>query len=153
MPNSRPSASDRPAIDLLTGGPEYRAAVDARDAAALDAVIAAEALGAARSRVGLDPVGHSANRAHMGNRLCNTPIVVDIAEAKATLSDLVERANGGETIVLARGGKSRARIVPLAESAAHLRVPGKGKGRVWMAPDFDEPLPASVLAGFAGTDS
>ena len=89
----------------------------------------------------------------MAARPRKTPVVVNIAEAKATLSDLVERANGGETIVLARGGKPRARIVPLAASDAHLRVPGKGKGRVWMAPDFDAPLPASVLAGFAGTDS
>jgi uncharacterized protein YbbC (DUF1343 family) len=40
--------SDRPAIDLLTGGPEYRHAVDACDAAALDAVIAAEDAGASR---------------------------------------------------------------------------------------------------------
>ena len=40
--------SDRPAIDLLTGGPEYRAAVDTGDAAALEAVLAAEARGAAR---------------------------------------------------------------------------------------------------------
>lgn len=39
---------DVPAIDLLTGGPEYRAAVDAR--APLDAVLAAEAAGAAAFR-------------------------------------------------------------------------------------------------------
>ncbi len=39
---------DVPAIDLLTGGPEYRAAVDAR--APLDGVLAAEAEGAARFR-------------------------------------------------------------------------------------------------------
>jgi prevent-host-death family protein len=39
---------------------------------------------------------------------------VNIAEAKAKLSDLVERAAGGEEIVLMRAGKPRARIVPLA---------------------------------------
>jgi hypothetical protein len=37
--------SDRPAIDLLTGGPELRAAVD--DATSLDALLAHEARGAA----------------------------------------------------------------------------------------------------------
>jgi uncharacterized protein YbbC (DUF1343 family) len=40
--------SDRPAIDLLTGGPEYRAAADAGDAAALERVLEAEDAGAAR---------------------------------------------------------------------------------------------------------
>ncbi len=40
--------ADRPAIDLLTGGPEYRRAVDAGDADALEAVLAAEDEGAAR---------------------------------------------------------------------------------------------------------
>ncbi len=76
--------------------------------------------------------------------------MVNIAEAKAGLSELVERAHGGETIVVARGGKPRARLVPLERSAAHLRVPGKGRGRVWIADDFDAPLPRSVLAAFSG---
>jgi uncharacterized protein YbbC (DUF1343 family) len=40
--------TDRPAIDLLTGGPEYRAAVDRGEAAALDGVLAAETRGAAQ---------------------------------------------------------------------------------------------------------
>lgn len=40
--------SDRPAIDLLTGGPEYRAAVDAGDAAALERVLSVEDAGAVR---------------------------------------------------------------------------------------------------------
>jgi hypothetical protein len=38
--------SDRPAIDLLTGGPEFRAAVD--EGASLDDVLAEEARGAAK---------------------------------------------------------------------------------------------------------
>ena len=40
--------SDRPAIDLLTGGPEFRAAVDSGDAGALERVLETEAAGAAR---------------------------------------------------------------------------------------------------------
>ncbi len=38
--------SDRPAIDLLTGGPEFRTAVD--EGASLDDVLAEEARGAAK---------------------------------------------------------------------------------------------------------
>jgi prevent-host-death family protein len=40
---------------------------------------------------------------------------INIAEAKAKFSNLVERAAGGEEIVITRAGKPRARIVPLAK--------------------------------------
>lgn len=40
---------------------------------------------------------------------------VDIYEAKTKLSDLVERAANGEDIVIARSGKPRVRLVPVAE--------------------------------------
>jgi prevent-host-death family protein len=40
---------------------------------------------------------------------------VNIAEAKAQLSALVDRAAAGEEIILAKSGKAIARLVPLAE--------------------------------------
>lgn len=76
--------------------------------------------------------------------------VVNVAAAKARLPELIERAARGEEIVLARGGKPRARLVPLEDGRKALRVPGKGKGRFRMARDFDEPLPPEVLAAFHG---
>ncbi|HEY0469856.1 MAG TPA: type II toxin-antitoxin system prevent-host-death family antitoxin [Polyangiaceae bacterium] len=78
------------------------------------------------------------------------PHVYNIAQAKAHLPELVERASAGETIIVARAGKPKARLVPLAEGNAKLRVPGKGKGRFKAAPDFDDPLPPDVIALFAG---
>jgi hypothetical protein len=30
------------------------------------------------------------------------------------------------------------------------RQPGRAKGKIWIAADFDAPLPAPVLEGFAG---
>jgi prevent-host-death family protein len=39
---------------------------------------------------------------------------VNIADAKARLPELVERAASGEEIVIARNGQPRARLVPLA---------------------------------------
>jgi prevent-host-death family protein len=42
------------------------------------------------------------------------PTTVNIAEAKAKLSALVDQVLAGEEIVLARAGKPIARIVPLA---------------------------------------
>lgn len=42
------------------------------------------------------------------------PEVVNIHAAKTQLSRLVERAHGGEAIILAKAGKPYARLVPLA---------------------------------------
>ncbi len=75
-------------------------------------------------------------------------VVVNVAAAKARLPELIERAARGEEIVLARAGKPRARLMPLDTSRKALRVPGKGKGRFRLSRDFDEPLPAEVIASF-----
>ncbi len=79
-----------------------------------------------------------------------TPAVVNVADAKTRLPELIERAAQGEEIVLARNGKPRARLVPLAEDRRALRVPGKGRGRFRPRRDFDAPLPDHVLALFEG---
>jgi prevent-host-death family protein len=76
--------------------------------------------------------------------------VVNIAAAKAHLPELVERAANGETVILARAGKPRAKIVALDEKPSKKRVPGKGKGRFRLKKGFDEPLPEDVLALFEG---
>ena len=73
---------------------------------------------------------------------------INIADAKARLPELVERAARGEEIVIARNGKPRARLVPLAPAAR--RVPGRGAGKWKIAGDFNEPLPADLLAAFEG---
>jgi prevent-host-death family protein len=78
-----------------------------------------------------------------------TPLVVNVAEAKARLPELMERAGRGEEIVLARNGRPRARLVPL-DADPSLRVPGKGKGRFRVRRGFDAPLPADLLALFEG---
>ena len=39
---------------------------------------------------------------------------VNVAEAKAKLSSLLDRVSGGEEIVIARAGRPVARLVPLA---------------------------------------
>jgi len=44
------------------------------------------------------------------------PEIVNIHAAKTQLSKLVERAHGGEEIILAKAGKPYARLVPLAPS-------------------------------------
>lgn len=64
---------------------------------------------------------------------------VNVAEAKAKLSDLLERAVDGEDIVIAKNGRPIARLVPVVEQRA-ARTPGRWKGRVWLAPDVDDDL-------------
>lgn len=71
-------------------------------------------------------------------------------EAKSTLSQLVEQAERGEEIVLARAGEPVARIVPLRKGKR--RVLGQWRGRVQMSDDFDAPLPPADLAVWTGIE-
>ena len=71
---------------------------------------------------------------------------VNIAEAKARLPELVQRAASGEEIIIARNGKPQARLVPLAPATQ--RTPGAGAGEWKIVGDFNEPLPEDVLAQF-----
>ncbi|MGH7898000.1 MAG: type II toxin-antitoxin system Phd/YefM family antitoxin [Candidatus Binatia bacterium] len=75
---------------------------------------------------------------------------MNVAAAKARLPELIERAARGEEIILARAGRPRARLVPLANQRKELRVPGKGKGRFRPRPGFDADLSGDVLALFYG---
>lgn len=64
---------------------------------------------------------------------------VNVAEAKAKLSDLMDRAANGEDIVIARAGKPRVRLVAVPQRTEPRR-PGALKGRIWYGPDFDKDL-------------
>ncbi|MBI2321762.1 MAG: type II toxin-antitoxin system Phd/YefM family antitoxin [Chloroflexi bacterium] len=74
---------------------------------------------------------------------------VNIHEAKTHLSRLVERAERGEEIVIARAGKPVARLVAYAADQSP-RVPGCMRGLIRVADDLDAPLPPEVLAAFRG---
>lgn len=73
---------------------------------------------------------------------------VNIHEAKTHFSRLVERAQAGEEIVIARAGKPVATLAALGPSSGP-RTPGAWRGRVVIHEDFDE-LPGEVAAAFAG---
>jgi prevent-host-death family protein len=74
---------------------------------------------------------------------------VNVHEAKTHLSRLLNRVASGEEIVIARGGKPVAALVPLG-AATQDRKPGSARGRLTVREDFDEPLPGKVLKGFTG---
>jgi prevent-host-death family protein len=62
--------------------------------------------------------------------------IVNMHQAKSSLSRLVERALAGEEVVIARNGKPLIRLVPI-EKERKPRVPGRGRGKVWISPDFE----------------
>ena len=75
---------------------------------------------------------------------------INIHEAKTHLSRLVERTARGEEIVIAKAGKPRAKLVPIAKPGAARRKPGRLKGKIWIADDFDAPMTGAELARWYG---
>jgi prevent-host-death family protein len=76
---------------------------------------------------------------------------INIAEAKAKLSSLLDRAIAGEEIVIARAGKPLARLVPVAARAPRKR----GAWRHWKVPSdvFLEPMEPEDLEAAEGNHS
>jgi prevent-host-death family protein len=72
---------------------------------------------------------------------------VNMHEAKTNLSRLVDRVAEGEEIVIARNGEPVALLTTVKAAA---RRPGRLKGRIRMASDFDTPLPPALLKAFRG---
>lgn len=74
---------------------------------------------------------------------------VNIHEAKTHLSRLIDAVTAGEEIVIARAGRPVARLAPL-ETRTEPRQPGALAGRIWIAKDYDAPLPESLGKAFRG---
>ena len=76
----------------------------------------------------------------------------NVAEAKAQLSMLIEKALTGEEVVISKHGKPMVKLVPYERDTSprdmNVRI---WEGEVYMADDFDE-LPAELLAAFTGGD-
>ena len=70
-----------------------------------------------------------------------------IHAAKTTLSRLLARVEAGEEIVLARGKRPIAKIVPY-RAAGPRRQFGALRGIVSVGTEFFEPLPADELAAW-----
>jgi prevent-host-death family protein len=65
------------------------------------------------------------------------PRVVNIHEAKTHFSRLVDRAAAGEDIVIAKAGRPVAKLVGYSAPQEPRKL-GLLKGKIWIAPDFDE---------------
>jgi prevent-host-death family protein len=75
-------------------------------------------------------------------------VQVNIYEAKTHLSQLVDQAAAGEDIIIARNGRPVARLCPLSRTSQR-RTPGTLRGKIRMAPDFDE-TPDEIIDMFYG---
>jgi len=73
--------------------------------------------------------------------------VVTIHQAKTNLSRLIQKASEGEEVIIARGSKPVARLVPVGEVKGK-RQPGSCKGKLQVGPEFFEPLPLHELSGW-----
>ena len=76
-------------------------------------------------------------------------LITNIHQAKSQLSKLIERVQQGEEIIIGKAGKPVAKLVPYRENCQPRKPGGRWKGKIWMAPDFDE-LPLTVAAAFRG---
>jgi prevent-host-death family protein len=76
--------------------------------------------------------------------------MLNLYEAKTQLSALVDQAAAGAEIVIAKNGRPLAKLVPYR--SASRRKPGRAKGKIWIAADFDAPLPKDVLDAFNGDE-
>jgi prevent-host-death family protein len=63
---------------------------------------------------------------------------VTVTEAKTQLSRLIERVGDGEEIVIRRGQRPVAKLVPYDEPAVPRQL-GALRGQIWIRDDFDEP--------------
>jgi prevent-host-death family protein len=75
-----------------------------------------------------------------------------VHQAKTNLSKLIEKAEAGEDVVIARGDKPAVRLVPVAK-AHPKRKPGAYKGEFTVPDSFFDDLPEEELAAWEGAHS
>ena len=68
---------------------------------------------------------------------------INIYEAKTALSRLVDRAAGGEEIVIARAGRPIAKLVAYQPPRPARKI-GLYDGQIQIAPDFDQTPPELI---------
>lgn len=71
--------------------------------------------------------------------------VVGVGEAKTHLSRLLREVAAGEEVVIERDGKPVARLVAIEP---HKPEFGFDRGKIWIADDFDDPLPPEIQQYF-----
>ena len=75
---------------------------------------------------------------------------VNIYEAKARFSALIDRVAEGETLLICRRNVPVAELRPLPRARSRKRPIGLARGTFEVPDAFFEPLPEDVVAGFEG---
>jgi prevent-host-death family protein len=75
--------------------------------------------------------------------------IVDISVAQNELAKLLETASSGEEVIITQSDHPVARLVAI-RPRIKLRKPGSMAGKIWIAEDFDAPLPDDIQAAFEG---
>lgn len=76
---------------------------------------------------------------------------VQLHQAKARLSELVDRAQSGEEVVISRHGKAVAKLVGYQPGRVR-RLGGVLRGKIKFRKGWDKPLPDDLIAAFEGRD-
>lgn len=77
-------------------------------------------------------------------------VVISVHKAKKRLSQLVQRAAAGETVLIDPNGHAIAKHTSLDAPTPPKRRIGILKAKLVVPDDFDAPLPDDVLADFEG---
>ena len=64
---------------------------------------------------------------------------IDLADVQDKLASLIERVRNGEEFSITRDGQVIAILSP-AEDPERRAALGMFRGRIWMSPDFNDPL-------------
>jgi len=72
---------------------------------------------------------------------------IGIHEAKTILSRLLPAAQSGEDVIITKGGKPVARLIPYIETRSK-RPLGLLRGKVTLHGNLLEPLPEEIVADF-----
>ena len=75
---------------------------------------------------------------------------VNLYEAKTRLSELVEQAHLGQTVIIAKAGTPMAKLVPLHDGTKRKIKFGSMKGQFEMPAGFDDPMSDAELALWEG---
>jgi prevent-host-death family protein len=73
---------------------------------------------------------------------------VNIHEAKTHLSKLILSALEGEEVLIAKAGIPLVKLIPVGTD--HQKRLGAFKGKIFIAEDFDAPLPDNMINTFYG---
>ena len=75
-------------------------------------------------------------------------LTLDVTNSTLNLAQLLKRARQGEDIIVVEDGQPVARFILLDKATGKQRVPGTAKGQIWIAEDFDAPLPPEMQEAF-----